>query len=311
MQTMKKSKLREEAGDIVEQFEEHLDIDEDDVVERLNDLVNEYQVPLTEAKQSLQNNYRDEAGIEQDDMSGTGAEEALINEVREDDKWVNVEVQVIELWDPPHESISQTGLIGDASGESRFTVFEDANQPTLEEGESYRIETAVIDEYEGDYSVKLVSTSEVTELDEEVSVGGLSIEGAIVDFQAGSGLIKRCPHDGCTRVIDEGRCAEHGSVDGEFDMRIKAVLDTGEELHTAIFSKDETVELTGMSVSEAKQKAQDAMDTKVVANEMKKDVVGRYYTVTGQPYRDMLLVDDYEKGTSIDPESVLTQARSI
>jgi replication factor A1 len=302
--------LRQEAEDIVEQFEEQLDLEVDEVFSRLEDLVNEYQVPLDEATQSVQNNLRDEAGIEDDGAMG-GTEEALVNEVQEDGKFINVEVKVTDLRDPSHETITQTGIIGDASGETRFTVFENANLPELEKGASYRLEGVVVDEYEGSYSIKLVSTTEVSKVDEDIDIGGLTIEGAIVDFQRGSGLIKRCPHEDCTRVIDEGRCAEHGSVEGEFDLRLKAVLDDGNELYTALFSAEETEEITGVSIKEAKQQAQDAMDLEVVGKEMKKDVVGRYYTITGQPYRDMLLVESYEAGTSIDPEKVLTQARSI
>jgi hypothetical protein len=61
-----------------------------------------------------------------------------------------------------------------------------------------------------------------------------TMEGALVDIKDGSGLIKRCPDEDCTRVIRNGRCSEHGDVSGEFDLRIKGVLDDGEQAQDAL-----------------------------------------------------------------------------
>ncbi|NIS36957.1 MAG: replication factor A, partial [Actinobacteria bacterium] len=128
----------------------------------------------------------------------------------------------------------------------------------------------------------------------------------------GSGLIKRCPEEDCTRVLQNGRCAEHGEVEGEFDLRIKGVLDDGEEVYEVLFDKDGTEELTGISIEEAKDMAMDALDTTVVADEMREKVLGRYYRVAGPTFNRYVLADDVEAiDAAPDPEAVLIKARSM
>jgi replication factor A1 len=49
-----------------------------------------------------------------------------------------------------------------------------------------------------------------------------------------------------------------------------------------------------------------------VADEMRADVLGRYYRVTGPTFGRYVLVDDMEElAEPADPESVLIKARSI
>jgi Single-stranded DNA-binding replication protein A (RPA), large (70 kD) subunit and related ssDNA-binding proteins len=161
--------------------------------------------------------------------------------------------------------------------------------------------------------VKLNRTTGITALDETVEVGddADTVEGALVDIQSGSGLIKRCPDEECTRVLQNGRCSEHGQVDGEFDLRIKGVLDDGKSVTEVIFDREATEELTGMGLEEAKQLAMDALDTTVVAEEMAEDVLGRYYRVTGPTFGRYVLVDEMEEPGAVDAETALVEARSI
>ena len=154
------------------------------------------------------------------------------------------------------------------------------------------------------------------EAGEEIEVGDNdeTVEGALVDIQSGSGLIKRCPEEGCTRVLQNGRCSEHGEVEGEFDLRIKGVLDDGDEVHEVIFDQDATEELTGITLDEAKEMAMDALDTTVVADDMRADVLGRYYRVKGPTFGRYLLVDEFEQlsaPAAADASALLSDARSI
>ena len=125
-------------------------------------------------------------------------------------------MKLVDLWDPRSDSISQVGLLGDESGTIKFVAFETSELEQLDEGQCYELSNVVTDEYQGTYSVKLNRTTAITAIDEEIEVGDNSetVEGALVDVQSGSGLIKRCPKEGCTRVLQNGRCAEHGEVDG-------------------------------------------------------------------------------------------------
>ncbi|QKY20377.1 replication factor A [Halolamina sp. CBA1230] len=308
------SELESHAAEIAEQFSDHLEIDQEDVEERLETLVNEYRVPLDEARRSVVSQYLDEADLERDELGSADTELTLLGEIDEDEQWVDLRVKVADLWEPGHESIAQVGLLGDESGTMKFVSFDTSDLPELEEGVSYALSNVVTDEYEGSYSVKLNKTTTITELDEEIEVGddAVTVEGALVDVQSGSGLIKRCPEDDCTRVLQNGRCSEHGQVDGEFDLRIKAVLDDGQEVHEVIFDKETTEELTGIDLEEAKQMATDALDTTVVVEEMQGDLLGQYFEVSGPVFGRYVLVDEFERlDGSVDPESALIKARSI
>ena len=307
------SELRQEAEAIAEQFSDHLDVGPDEVEERLENLVNEYRVPLDEARRSVTNSYLEDAGMERDELGRGGSEEVLVNDIDEDEQWVDLRVKLVDLWEPRSDSVSQVGLLGDESGTIKFVAFETSDLPDLTEGQSYELSNVVTDEYEGDYSVKLNRTTTSTEIDEAVDVGddAETVEGALVDIQSGSGLIKRCPEDDCTRVLQNGRCSEHGQVEGEFDLRIKGVLDDGETVTEVIFDREATEDLTGMGLEAAKDMAMDALDTTVVAEEMADDVLGRYYRVTGPRFNRYVLVDEMESPGAVDVESALIEARSI
>ncbi|TKX38826.1 replication factor A [Halorubrum sp. CGM5_25_10-8B] len=307
------SELRQEAEAIAEQFSDHTDVDPDNVEERLTTLVDEYRVPLDEASRSVTNSYLEDAGMERDELGRGGSEEVLVNDIDEDEQWVDLRVELVDLWEPRSDSISQVGLLGDESGTIKFVAFETSDLPELTEGQAYELSNVVTDEYEGSYSVKLNRTTGITEIDEAIEVGDNAdtVEGALVDIQSGSGLIKRCPEEDCTRVLQNGRCSEHGQVEGEFDLRIKGVLDDGETVTEVIFDREATEDLTGMTLEEAKDMAMDALDTTVVAEEMGEDVLGRYYRVTGPTFGRYVLVDEMEDPGTVDVESALIEARSI
>ena len=305
--------VQQHAREIHEQFSDQLDVTVEEVEERLDTLVNEYSIPADEARRSVVSNYLDETDMDRDELSGGSNETVQVGDIDADEQWVDLRVTVADLWEPQSESISQVGLLGDESGTTKFVAFETSDLPELAEGESYALGNVVTDEYEGDYSVKLNRTTSITELDEEIEVGddSATVEGALVDIQSGSGLIKRCPEEGCTRVLQNGRCNEHGEGDGEFDLRIKGVLDDGDDVHEVIFDQEATEDLTGIGLDEAKQMAMDALDTTVVADEMAEGVLGRYYRVTGPTLGRYVLVNEMESLGGADAESTLIRARSI
>ncbi len=313
---MSETDLRTHAEEIHEQFSDQLDIDVDDVEERLDTLVNEYKVPASEARRSVVNTYLDEAGMERDQLGGGGGgnEQVDLADVDAPEEWVDIRAKVVELWDPRADAVAQVGLLGDETGTIKFTKWSKSDLPELEEGTSYELRNVVTDEYQGRFSVKLNRTTTIEELDEEIEVGSdsVEVEGALVDIQSGSGLIKRCPEEECTRVLQNGRCSEHGEVEGEFDLRIKGVLDDGEEVTEVIFDEEATEKLTGIALEEAKEMAMDALDTTVVADEMRADILGRYYRVTGPTFGRYVLADDQERLTgTVDADELLIKARSI
>ncbi|MBS3761534.1 replication factor A [Halodesulfurarchaeum sp.] len=308
------SDIQTAARDIHEEFTDHLDIDLEDVSARLERLVSEYKVPLSEARRSVENHYLDEAGLERDDLASGSEEEVSIADVNQPEQWISLTAQVVDLWNPRSDAVGQVGLLGDETGTIKFTAWAKSDLETLEEGSVYRLENVVTDEYQGRYSVKLNKTTEITEVEDEIEVGDddSTMDGALVDIQSGSGLIKRCPVEGCTRVLQNGRCSEHGDVEGEFDLRIKGVLDDGKSVQEVIFDHEMTEALTGIDIETAKEMAQDALDTTVVADEMEETVLGRYYRVTGPVMGRYLLANEVEELTEpVDPDDVLIQARSM
>ncbi|WP_232703106.1 replication factor A [Halobacterium wangiae] len=309
------SDLSDTAQEIHDEFSEHVDATVDDVEERLQTLVTEYKVPVDEARRSVENHYLDEAGLDRDDLAGGGGNETVqVEDVDEPEQWVDLTAKVVELWEPRSDSVGQVGLLGDPTGTIKFTKWAKSDLANLEEGKTYRLGNVVTDEYQGRYSVKLNKTTSIEEVDEEFEVGDNEdeVEGALVDIQSGSGLIKRCPNEDCTRVLQNGRCSEHGEVEGEFDLRIKAVLDDGRDVHEVIFDEEATEALTGIDLESAKQMAKDALDTTVVADEMRDSVLGRYYRVTGPTFGRYVLANDTEElDAPADPEAVLIKARSM
>jgi ssDNA-binding replication factor A large subunit len=305
--------VRDHAEEIHEQFSDHIEVTVEEIEERLDNLVSEYKVPVEEARRSVESHYLDRADLEREELSGSNSK-IEVADIDAAEEWVDLTAKVVELWEPRSDAVAQVGLLGDPTGTVKFTKWAKSDLPALEEGTVYRLGNVVTDEYQGRFSVKLNRTTTIEAVEEEMEVGtdDLTFEGALVDIQSGSGLIKRCPEEGCTRVLQNGRCSEHGEVDGEFDLRIKGVLDDGDEVQEVIFDREATENLTGVALEDAKQQAMDALDTTVVADEMRAKTLGRYYRVEGPEMGRYLLVDEQtELGEPTDAEDVLIKARSI
>ncbi|GGM58064.1 replication factor A1 [Halarchaeum rubridurum] len=308
------SDIQQTAQQLHDQFSEHLDVDVEEIEERLERYVDEYKIPLDEARRSVESHYLDEAGIERDELGRGGNPTVQAADVDTADEWVDITAKVVDLWEPRSDSVAQVGLLGDESGTIKFTKWAASDLDELDEGQVYHLGNVVTDEYQGRYSVKLNRTTTITEVDEDIEVGDdeTTVEGALVDIQSGSGLIKRCPHEDCTRVLQNGRCSEHGEVEGEFDLRIKGVLDDGTDVHEIILNEEATTDLTGVTLAEAKQQAMDALDTTVVADEMRETLLGKYYRVSGPTLGRYVLANDIEElNDPVDGESVLIKARSM
>ena len=310
---MTETDIRQTAEQIAERFSEQTEVTVEEVQERLENLVNEYKVPIDEARRSVTSHFAKETGVSREELSG-GSETASVAEIDAPEEWITVEVKVVELWEPSSESIGQTGLVGDETGTVKFTSWEKSDVPELEEGATYRLENVVTDEFQGNMSIKLNSSTEVERLDAEIEVGEqeIEVEGALVAIQSGSGLIKRCPEEGCTRVLQNGRCSEHGDVEGEFDMRIKGVLDDGKETYDVLLDREATERVTGIEMEEAKQEAMDALDTSVVTDRIESLLVGRYFRVEGPRVGRYVLGEEVEEvDETPDADALLMEARSV
>ncbi len=305
--------LQSHAEEIRDRFSDHLELSVSEVQDRLETLVTEYNVPVDEARRSVVSHYVDRADIDRETIQGTD-DATPLGDIDRPEEWLTVEAKVVDLWEPRSDAVAQVGLLGDSTGTIKFTKWSKSELPELTEGTSYRLQNVVTDEYQGQYSVKLNRTTTIDELDTDIEVGDdtETIEGALIDIQSGSGLIKRCPEPECTRVLQNGRCSEHGDVDGEFDLRIKGVIDDGTQAHEVIFDRDATEALTDISLEEAKEMAMDALDTSIVVEEMRSLILGRYYRINGPTLGRYLLAEEFEVlGKPDTVEETLIKARSI
>jgi hypothetical protein len=77
-------------------------------------------------------------------------------------KWVDVEAEVAELWEPSSPSMQQVGLLEDETGRTKLTVWKRSNQPIIAEGQTVRIRDAAVSWYKGRPSLALTGRSMVT-----------------------------------------------------------------------------------------------------------------------------------------------------
>ncbi|WP_435076681.1 Single-stranded DNA binding protein [Halococcus sp. AFM35] len=211
-----------------------------------------------------------------------------------------VEAKVIDGRDGETEILS--GVFADDTGRLPFTDWDPHDE--IADGNSIRIVNAYVREFRGVPSVNVAEFSSVEPLDRDVessenaprmsireavdSEGMFDVEitGNLLAVRDGSGLIQRCPD--CGRVIQRGECRAHGDVDGEDDLRVKAIIDDGTASLTAVLDADLTSEIYGGDVEDAREAARDAMDQEVVAESIREAIVGHEFRVRGT-----LSVDDY------------------
>jgi replication factor A1 len=309
---MSESDVRQHAEDIHNQLPDRIDVTTSEIEDRLTSFI-EYQVPLDEARRSVISHYRNETDADRADVD-SDTREVDLAAIDTPEQWVDVTAKVVDLWEPRSDAIAQVGLLGDETGTIKFTAWATSDLPTLEEGRVYHLGNVVTDEYQGQYSVKLNRTTTIEAVDRDIEVGDNSIEaeGALVAIQSGSGLIKRCPEEDCTRVLQNGRCADHGEGEGEFDLRIKGVIDDGATVQEVIFDHERTEDVAAISLAEAEEMAMDALDTSVVADELQRKTLGRYYRVEGPVMGRYLLVNTVDAPEETpDPTALLTRARAI
>jgi replication factor A1 len=82
----------------------------------------------------------------------------------------------------------------------------------------------------------------------------------------------------------------------------------------ALFNRELTERLTGITLAEAKEMAMEALDQNVVADSMKGVIIGRYYVVRGNKTPRWLLVTDFKETPQItdgDISAVLARAQEL
>lgn len=146
--------------------DQKIEVSDEDIKSRLEKLIVNFRVPESEARRSVLNYFFKEHGIVP--QVRAGSDKVKIADIKEAGKWVDIEAKVLDLWEPAAETISQTGLLGDATGSIKFVKWAKSDLPNLELGKSYLLKKMVTDEFQGRFSVKLNRTSQIEPLEAEV-----------------------------------------------------------------------------------------------------------------------------------------------
>jgi len=131
-----------------------------------------------------------------------------------------------------------------------------------------------------------------------VSGGESIVKGSIVHIAPGSGIIKRCPVEGCNRALSRQNYCPIHEIQPKFvyDLRIKGWLDDGEKTHNILLQRDAVESLTGISLDAAREIAENnplGMDEVFIR--MRDAVLGRYITCHGREIDGRVLVNKCER----------------
>ena len=208
----------------------------------------------------------------------------------------SVRAKFIQEWEASHDRMLQSGLLGDESGTVKFVIWKEEGKERLVPGTVYSVYYALVDEYQGRTSLNLTTATIVPEEgDIPVSGGEGVFSGALVHIAPGSGLIKRCPVEGCNRVLSrQNYCPVHEIQPGFlYDLRIKGWLDNGRETREILVQREVTEQLTGIPMNEAKELAENnPLGMEEVFFRVRERILGRYLTCKGREIDQRILVSE-------------------
>jgi replication factor A1 len=214
----------------------------------------------------------------------------------------SVRAKVVQEWEPTHDRMLQSGLLGDETGTIKFVIWKELGKERLEVGSVYSVFYALVDEYNGRLSLNLTTATVMQEEGDipTISGGEVAIRGAIVHIAPGSGIIKRCPVEGCNRALSRQNYCPIHEIQPNFvyDLRIKGWLDDGEKTHNILIQRDVVEMLTGMTLDQSKEIAENnplGMDE--VFLRMRDILLGRYVVCHGREIENRLLVNSCERLT--------------
>lgn len=209
----------------------------------------------------------------------------------------SIRAKFIEEWEPRHERMRQTGILGDESGTIKFVLWNNGEREKLTLNSVYTIYYSSIEEFNGRLSLNLSTGMYIPEegVDLEVARGTHEASGVIAHLGPGSGLIKRCPVEGCNKALSRyNECPIH-DVQKEFrwDLRITGVIDNGEEATNVLIQRDVAEALSKMTLEDAISVAENnPLGYDDVLDRMKHAVTGRYVQCRGNDMGGTILVRD-------------------
>ena len=172
------------------------------------------------------------------------------------------------------EKTAYSGIMADDSGKILYTSWN--YEPPV--GKVLRIRGAYVNTFRRLPQVVFDERAEIEILPNEdmeikdstvdiyhlINRGGVDVkvEGVIVDVREGSGLVTRCPI--CGERLDGNYCSQHGFVDVQYELRIKAVVDDGTGAIFVILNQEQSEKMLGMTLEECIKIAKESMNVGVV-----------------------------------------------
>ncbi len=212
---------------------------------------------------------------------------------------VCLRVKLVQEYENTSERIFQSGLLGDESGTIRFVTWKDDMAQRLVPDMVYSIYYASVDEFNGRLFVTLNGATLLPDEGATIQVRSPNeeVKGAFVHLSPGSGLIKRCPVEGCGRVLSrQNYCPIHEIQPNYiYDLRVKGWLDDGQKTYDTIISREGVEELTGLNLITAQEMAENnplGLDT--VFYHVNEQILGRYLICRGKVFDNRLVAYNCE-----------------
>jgi replication factor A1 len=229
----------------------------------------------------------------------------------------SVHAKMIQEWDVTHERMLQAGLLADESGTVKFVIWKEEGKERLLPDTVYSIYYALIDEFNARLSLNLNTATVIPgEGDIQVTSGDREVSGAFVHLAPGSGLIKRCPVEGCGRVLSrQNYCPVHEIQPGfTFDLRIKGWLDDGRRTWELLLPREVTETLTGMTLDQARSLAENnplGMDE--VFLKVRDTILGRYLRCRGREIDRRILANrcEFNRFETAEHAALLNRAGEV
>lgn len=212
---------------------------------------------------------------------------------------VCLRVKLVQEYENTSDRVFQSGLLGDESGTIRFITWKDDMAQRLALDMVYGIYYASVDEFNGRLSVTLNGATLLPDEGATIQVRSPNeeVKGAFVHLSPGSGLIKRCPVEGCGRVLSrQNYCPIHEiQPNYVYDLRVKGWLDDGQKTYDTIISREGVEELTGLNLITAQEMAENnplGLDT--VFYHVNEQILGRYLICRGKVFDNRLVAYNCE-----------------
>ncbi len=221
--------------------------------------------------------------------------------------YASLRVKFVEEWESKSERMMQSGLVGDETGRIKFVLWQDDAKERLELGRVYEITNAKVDEFNGRLSISLnPATYSADEPDADIAVGTRldEVSGTIVQVSKGSGLVRRCPVEGCNRVLSRQNFCPIHEIQNSFnyDLRIKGVVDNGQRAYNVLMNREVTEALSGMTMDQAIEMASNSpLGLEEIQAVLTERLCGRYVKCLGNEFDGRILVKSV-KFIRLDPK---------